>query len=156
MRSTITPTYRSRLICEDALKNVSKPVHTHCNPVSDSICVACHTWIIFFLQWLTHSNPLPITWGRTWDFTHRQLIGSGFDRFNRLSDVRPSHRNCLLQDGCQTTVSHHLHITKEEVRQTGSTLQFRPPTHTCRSLRDIRRSSGSTTGYILSRACWEM
>lgn len=54
MRSTITPTYRSRLICKDALKNVSKQVHTHCNPVSDSICVACHTWIIFFLS-VTHA-----------------------------------------------------------------------------------------------------
>ncbi len=31
-----------------------------------------------------------------------------------------------------------------------------PHTHAQRSLRDFQESSGSTTGYIFSRACWEM
>lgn len=36
------------------------------------------------------------------------------------------------------------------------TLLFRPPTQPGWSLRDFQQSSGSTSGYILSRACWEI
>lgn len=53
-------------------------------------------------------------------------------------------------------VRHRPHLPDEEAGHTSSTLLFRPPTHARRSLRDFQESSGSTSGYILSRACWEI
>lgn len=94
-----------------------------------------HTWAV---NWL---------WG--WQVWPERLISA-----HVWCEAEPA--DWLLSAGCQKMVSHRLRLTEEEARQSGSTLLFRPPTHTHRSLRDFQGSSGSTTGYILSRACWEM
>lgn len=49
-------------------------------------------------------------------------------------------------------VRHHLHLTEEEVRQTGSTLQFRPPTHTPA---DSSETSSKALGQLLATSSVE-